>query len=253
MKYIMIDVKNNVRAHFWHFMMGEFLPIVFIIARFKPKVTILYNRHRKWDSIFDKFYKELNTKIIYTNTPNKLPKINYKKWDYRWNKIEQFKCKFAINYLKKLAKKKYGIKNNKKICLYRDSNEKINEFNNKNFGAGKRKFMDLDKLDNYFGELKHINCDGQPILKQISNFMNCNRMILEHGAGMVFCLFLNNHTKIIEIITPEKNSRKNDGAVQGLIRICKLNRYGLRRIIIPNKTSILQAENKLKNLQKNFF
>ena len=79
MKYIIIDVKNNVRGHFWHFIMGEFLPIVFIIARLKPKVTILYNSHRKWDSIFDKFYKELNTKIIYTNTPNKLPKIKYKK------------------------------------------------------------------------------------------------------------------------------------------------------------------------------
>lgn len=251
----MINVKANVRGHFWHFMMGEFLPIVFIIARLKPKVTILYNRHRKWNTTFDKFYKELNTKIIYTNIPSNLPKINYKKWDYRWDKVEQFKCKYAIHYLKKLAKKKYYLKNNKKICLYRASNKKINEFTNENFGAGRRKFMDLDKLKNYFGNLNYINCDGQPILKQITNFTKCNRMILEHGAGMVFCLFLNKHSKIIEIITPEKNGRKgkNDGAVQGLKRISKLNNFNLRRIIIPNKTSILQKEDRLKSLQKNFF
>jgi len=251
----MINVKDNVRGHFWHFMMGEFLPIIFIIARLKPKVTILYNRYRKWNTIFDKFYTELNTKIIYTNTPNNLPKINYKKWDYRWNKIEQFKCKFAINYLKKLAKKKYGIKNNERICLYRENNKKIKEFKNENFGAGRRKFMDLDKLENYFGNLNYVNCDGQPILKQISNFTKCNRMILEHGAGMVFCLFLDKDCKIIEIITPEKNSKIgiNNGAVQGLRRISKLNGFALRRIVIPNKTSILQKEDKLKSLQKNFF
>jgi len=282
MKTITIKVKNHKPAHFWHFMMGEFLPIVSNIARTKPDKVTLFNPKRRWNAVFDKFYKELETKktkIILKNNlgglnkkkPNRQRRIRqllrrrrnikqnkltmgYRKWDWQWNSIEKKKCKIAIKHLKKLSEKKYGShKDGKTLCLYRDKikGNLRKMFNNRNFGAGRRSFRDMDKINKIFQNVKYVNTDNMPILKQISFFTNHNKLILEHGAGMVLSLFMNNKSKVIELIQPWK-AKKRNGAAQGLRRISNLKGYKLKRVIINNHRSILGKKKQLDVLSKKF-
>lgn len=296
MKSLIIRVKKHKPAHFWHFMMGEFLPIVANIAKNKPDKVILFHPRRRWNTVFDKFYKELGTnktKIILKNNHHKAKKkqsrrrrillrkmrrrkrmlqrkrtkktkskqrkttekrMSHKKWDWRWNGNDKKMCKLAIHHLKNLSDKKYGsYKDNKTLCLFRDKikGDLRKMFNNRNFGADRRSFRDMDKISKIFKNVKYINTDNMPILKQISYFTNHNKLILEHGAGMVLSLFMNNGSKVIELIQPWK-ARKRNGAAQGLRRISNLKGYKLKRVIINNHRSILKKRKQLNTLSKKF-
>ena len=123
---MIIKMRRNRPAHFWHFMMGEFLPVVSIIARTKSNKIILYHPRRKWNTFFDKFYEELQTnktKIIFRNGSIKNKKmIRHQRWDYGWNGNGKNLCRFAIRHLKILMTKKYKPEpsGGKILCLYRD-------------------------------------------------------------------------------------------------------------------------------------
>ena len=54
--------------------------------------------------------------------------------------------------------------------LYRDKikGDLGKMFNNRNFGAGRRSFRDMDKIGKIFQNVKYVNTDNMPILKQIS-------------------------------------------------------------------------------------
>lgn len=182
--------------------------------------------------------------------------IRHQRWDYGWNKIGRNLCGYAIKHLKLLMRKKYKpqCSGNKTLCLYRD-NVKGNlkkMFGKKSFGAGKRKYKDMNKIHKIFNDTKYTNTDGMPILKQISYYVGHNKIILEHGAGMVFTLFMNPGSKIIEIIPPKKLKHYRDGAVQGLPRISKSRGYKLQRVVLNNNQSILRKKRHLQLLNKKF-
>lgn len=262
MKIIQIIIKKKICNHFWHFMMGEFLPVLYLIFSLEPNKVIFYNSHRKWNGPFDSFYKEIHQNIIFSNKLIKnVQKFTYNSWDYKIDKDEKKKCLFTIEYLKNLSFDKYGIRNkNKILCLYRDYNKKLDNYflklygNNKYgfTGATRRSYKNIREIDKFIDNILYINTDSLPILEQISHYIFHNKIILEHGAGMVFCLFMQNNTKIIEIIPPSKYKKKN-GAVQGLKRISNLKNFQLRRIILENKKDILQKKDEIILLNKHFF
>ena len=262
MKIIQIIIKKNICTHFWHFMMGEFFPVLYLIFSLEPDKVILYNSKRKWNGPFDIFYKEINENIIFSNKLiQNEKKFKYNSWDYQMNETEKKKCLFVIEYLKNLSFDKYGIQEkNKTLCLYRDNNNKLDNFFLKQYGDNKygltgskrRSYKNIKQLDKFINNVLYVNTDCLPILKQISYFIFHNKIILEHGAGMVFCLFMQNNTKIIEIIPLFKHNKKN-GAAQGLKRICNLKNFKLRRIILENKDDILKKKDDLILLNKHFF
>ena len=262
MKIIQIIIKKKICSHFWHFMMGEFLPVLYLIFSLKPDKVILYNSHRKWNEPFDIFYKEIHQNIIFSNKIiRNVKKIKYNSWDYEMNKKEKNKCLFVIEYLKNLSFDKYGSQDrNKTLCLYRDVNEKLDTYFLKQYGkniygytgAKRRSYKNIKEIHKFIGNILYMNTDELPILEQISYFIFHNKIILEHGAGMVFCLFMKDNTKIIEIIPHLKHNKKN-GAAQGLKRICNLKKFKLRRIILENKDDILKKKDDLILLNKHFF
>ena len=121
-KTIYIYVPFPKCKHFWHFMMGEFMPIVSIIAKTKASNVIIYNEERDWGQAFDKFYKDITTKSLKIKLVNagKLKKhpgiqkiidtstrydiTNYK-WDWRWNTEDIKECNRAVRWLKKRSLK----------------------------------------------------------------------------------------------------------------------------------------------------
>ena len=126
-----INIKLPYCTHFWHFMMGEFFPVVYIMMKCKRPKYFLYNSKRIWGQCFDKFYKELGFNVVFTN---KLPKnryfiANYNAWDTKWNYKDKIKCGEVINFLKQKAFNKYGkmnsSMNNELLIQYRVRNQDL--------------------------------------------------------------------------------------------------------------------------------
>jgi len=250
-----INIKVPYCGHFWHFIMGEFLPVVYIMLRCKRNKYYLYNKNRKWGQCFDKFYKELGFNIEFTNNlPRHYLMANYIAWDYKWSFNEKQKCKIVVNFLKKKAIKLYGNKNNsltnKILIQYRKTDKNLEQYflnNNiadKLYGSSKRTFKDMDKIHTFIENSKYLYHDNLPLLQQIMFYLNENNLILEHGAGMVFILFMNHNSKILEIITPNKKREKN-GAAQGANRLCYFKKAILSRVIIENNTSVLDHKDQI--------
>lgn len=252
---ITILVKDDVCQHFWHFVMGEFLPIIYILQDIKPSKVYLFNSKRDWNSPFDKFYHELNFNIVMTNCkPKESQFYKYNKWDFTWNDTDCEKCLKSVEYLKKLViESDYPICNQDKVLVhYRICNEELKQYYkqtykkiknekgvifSKQYGSEKRKIKNMECISNYLANTKFVNSDNKPMLHQISDYINQDKLILEHGAGMFFVLFMNNNSNIIEIKTSSSNKTKN-GAVDGLKRICSLKKNNLQQLIVKDNSSI---------------
>jgi hypothetical protein len=296
-KTIYIYVPFPKCKHFWHFMMGEFMPIVSIIAKTKASNVIIYNEERDWGDAFDKFYKDITTKSLRIKLVNasKLKKhpgiqkiidlvkhydiTNYK-WDWRWNTEDIKECNRAIRWLKKRSLKymedrantstrgivsnnsnntsNNTIKSTRKkeviIQLRKDTQYLTTYFKkakvgiSNDYGAKRREVANLDKIPNIISKIsdKNINSkststDGLHIYAQVYPYINAKNIILGHGAGMVFTLFMKNKSNVVEIIPPDKVKELN-GAAQGLKRIAKMKSFNLDRIILDNHKSILSID-----------
>lgn len=256
-----LNLHFNECQHFWHHMMGEFLPIIAVILKNKANNIFLYNSQRTWNNLLDNFYRDIeseNLKIILQNKKtDDMEYINIDRWDYNWNESQESECLFAIDWLKKETLK---FKNNKEyksdeyiiIQLRKNLKELTNYYqenyiDTKKYGKELRSVGNLDKLKYVFYNMKfrcdNIWGDGNHLYDQIYPYINKNKLILGHGAGMVFSLFLNDDAKILEIITPDKFTN-NSGDVQGLIRFSKIKNFKLNRIILENHKDIFSINIK---------
>lgn len=279
MNTIQIDVKDSKCAHFWHFCMGEFLPIISMIVAKRATKVILYNKSRIWGKTLDRFYKDIegdDLKIIFSNKKMNNKLFYYHSWDFDWNDRDIEKCFLAINWLKKrtiqyFRSKKIFLKDNKSEVLVqlRKNNKEFSDYyksdtfqdtshlnmvrGSKKYGFDKRGYYDMEILKYYFKNKDVSFCygDGKNIYEQIFPYINKENIILSHGAGMVFVLFMKNGSKVIEIITPQKYNGR-DGSVQGLKRICIAKKNSLKQIVLKNKTSIKNINRKLFSLKSGF-
>ena len=122
----------------------------------------------------------------------------------------------TIEWINKIRrKKKLNIKNNYDIIIQirKDTKSLTNYFKKanictNNYGAKKRAVRDLDKLQDIFTKYNVKSylstTDGLHLFLQIYPYINKKNIILGHGAGMVFTLFMENNSKVIEILPHEK-------------------------------------------------
>mgnify|MGYP006095198911 CR=1 FL=1 len=269
-----IYTPYNKCQHFWHFMMGEFMPIISIISRINPKHVILYNETRKWGEAYDRFYKDIEHNFLKIELVNNLEDKKYldyinnnqlnkfdisnMKWDWKWTEKEEQECINAVRWLTletlrymKNSKNLFKPLNNEVIIQIRKDNLELTKyFRDANIGSikygyNKRSVKDLDKLINVIPKhykTTYISMDGKHIYEQIYEHINKKKIILGHGAGMFFTLFMNNKSSILEII-PLYKIKKMNGAAQGLVRISKLKQSKLNRIILDNHKSIMLIQN----------
>jgi hypothetical protein len=259
---IVIKIKNYKSTHFWHQIMGEFMPVVAIIAKEKPQKVYLVNPKRSWRAPFDKFYLELGVEIIFLNkigNLSKLPTFTYKSWEYGWDQDGYRKCMLAVDYLKGLIESDTPKEENKILVQYRDSNKELEEYFHKNFsgikktyGTNRRFFKDMKNIHTIVPDTEYIYADNEPLLSQIKPYLNRSKLIIEHGAGMFFVLFMEEKSKIMEILTPEKFKTKKT-ADQSLRRICKNRNNVLERVVVPNKGSIMLKKEEIIRKSKIFY
>lgn len=261
--YIIIYVLNSKCQHFWHFMMGEFLPIVYLAITSGVKNIYLYNPVRKWNLAFDRFYKDIekdNLKFYFVNNMNLKRKVDktefiyYKPWDKYWinSDLSVSKCQAVIKWLK-INTINYCKTNEIKlekmdvIIQLRKTNSNLSNYfkhikiGTLKYGACKRNYKDMNILKDYYSELnlsiKECYSDNMHLYKQIYEYLYHDKLVLAHGAGMFFILFMNNNSKIIEIM-PGELAIQNKPAVQSIIRLCKLKNSNFKRVILENNESI---------------
>ena len=63
-----------------------------------------------------------------------------------------------------------------------------------------------------------LSTDGMHLFEQLLPYSRCDRLLLGHGAGMIWGLFLKPQSTIVEVIAPEKIT-KDGTAIHGLHRI----------------------------------
>lgn len=184
MKTILIKIHNDVCKHFWHFTMGELMPVISIICKTQATHVILLNPNRKWGQAFDQFYIDVmvNGSVTFefknqTSPSNTIEMydISNKKWDWDWNQDGKKEFLEAIEWLKKETIEYYKThtksiqfkKKKKHHCLIqirKDNPELTNYFNEfpnsvlhlpidgktkqniKTYGAARRNVRDMESL-----------------------------------------------------------------------------------------------------------
>lgn len=250
---------SKTQDTFYHFMMGEFLPILYIILSNNIKEVYLYNPNRVWNKALDRFYKDIENetlKINFTNTLDDNPNIYIiQKWDTIIENDQINKIVLVIDYLKNRVKEYYNNNINhdySTIIQLRKCNNNLRIYyrrflGRKLYGRRLRYYKDMDLIPNillkYNIKSKLCYNDGEHLFKQIQPYINIDRLILCHGAGMVFILFMKNNSKITEIIPPDKFKCPHP-STHGILQLKKIKNLEINRIILPNKSSIKQIDEK---------
>jgi hypothetical protein len=267
MSYLLVKIVNDKSHHFWHFMMGEFIPLCYLFST-KPKDTkwILFHPTRNWGGgIFDSFYKELSTngvniKLVNKQTEKFVSHVGFhEEWDFTWGDGGMERCKQGVQFIKKLSTDGIAVDitatpSRGWLCQYRGLNKKIKEYfmnanvGSRTYGTDKRQFFDVMDIHLHVSEdIYYRYSDDKSLFEQIREYTQGHvNIILEHGAGMVMILFMTwGEGSVLELITPRKFKSIN-GAEQGCVRICQLVDKKLHRVVIENKQSVLPKINEIK-------
>lgn len=269
------------RTHFWHFFITDFLYVIYLILEYKPTNILILNidpieinpllyffNNIKDDLLpckltLEKYDEKKHSQLDITPTI----KLDTKGSDWKNKKNNKILNK-SIKWLKKKTIKHYNgivekdydtiiqLRGNNLAEKYKCSsvictkNPHKKKTNATNYGSDRRKIDDLDKLPQYLKDNFNINAisisnDGAHIYTQIYPYLFCKRMILCHGAGMVFRLFLEKKSKVLEIIPihqPNKIYDENSDKIRDFMSE-KLNKI----IIKENKIGF--SKNSVFNLE----
>lgn len=267
-KVLYITPHHDVSNHFWHFMMGEFLPIMYVILKHKYKIVYLLKSKEDIPFPLNAFYYEVckDAKVELHITDEELPDVQYiapLNWDWK-NRKEEYKLLWISRYLKKWASS--TTCNTKiKTCVVQDrcNTRILDNFykqyeshtnpigaKRKIYGATRRHITNLKEVADKIQQEKQSLCvnyyqtDISSLRDQIQKYMCANDLILGHGAGMVHILWMQPKSRVIEII-PKSKYEIQDGAVQGARRLCKLLKFKLKRIVVENVHSKVNTQEVL--------
>jgi hypothetical protein len=281
--YIYINIHNIGCKHFWHFIMGEFLQVISIICETNAtNITLNFTNRIINSSIFDRFYMDIcanrtiNIKLINSNEMIQTKyNIEGRKWDWEININDYLKIINSIEWLKKetIKYKAVSLSNEYRTkthphCLIqlRKDNKELTEFhkkctikniieNPKEYGSQRRNVTGLEYLQNrIFDDIQItseiVTNDLGHIYDQIYPYINKSNIILVHGAGMFFTLFMNDKSNVVELITRNKMWEK--GSAQGLKMIGKIKSFNIEHIFIENKQDIFNNKVIVKNDQGSY-
>ena len=127
----------------------------------------------------------------------------------------------------------------------------------KTYGTQRRKVLNMEdvvKSLSAFYARRNQNVQvirsnaNMPLMEQISMYLNTNVYILEHGAAMMFALFIRPKSTIIEIIPHKKYSNTSQKAVQSLVWISRLMGHTLHRVVVKDKFTNVNVRKVLHKL-----
>ena len=265
-QYIVVHIPHANCRHFWHHMMGEFMPVMSYIVKMKPRHVVLFNRDRPWNQPFDQFYRDVSNSHLqfhFVNHNNKQAfhdplhyaphyDITNMNWDYEMTPHDKHSFVSTIEWLKldalRHANKPKTNPYKHILVQVRENTQQLTEYFtktkvgvNNSYGSARRNVKDFNKMGDLFTRngftSQVIAMDGKHLYDQIFPYIDQTSLWLIHGAGMFFSLFMQDKSTIVEIISAKKVNEFN-GAARGMKRIAKIKSFTLERIILNNNESI---------------
>ena len=271
MKALYIKAPPNVSQHFWHFMMGEFLPVLYVVFKHNYTNVHLVKDKPKTRFPLNSFYQEVcvsqGVTFTISSTPKKgTPYITPLNWDWCSHK-EQHKLLWITRYLKQWAMQQTASVQNprpRRLCIVQDRQNttvldkyyKDNETlpMRKSYGSTRRQITNLNnvaqRLQLHYGNtmtVQLLKSDTYTLQQQIMQYVHANVLVLGHGAGMVHLLWMKPRTCVVEIIPRQKEADQN-GAVQGCRRLCRILQFRLQRIIVREVKDVVRVKDVIQCL-----
>ena len=224
--------------HFWHHMMAEFFPVIACLVDLPslPDRLFIFHPRRKWGACaLDAFYSQYGAgagiEIVLTNTaPANVPRIRQKR---RWDRLKGVMhshslLRGAIALVKDAAKSLAKACTHDVVVQIRGDNPALKEYyettmsgpcgqrgearrGTQMYGRSRRSVLGMELVVptlNKFGyRAMEYTGDSSGLLEQAATYMSASGLILEHGAGMVWMLFLPPRSPVLEISPPAM--RKN--------------------------------------------
>ena len=279
--------------HFWHFMLGEFIPLVMLVVKYQavtPLQITMYKMQVKYPQ--NVFYQELAAAVPHLRiqihgdieridhnytTLKPLDNVTYEEL-VRSGDTEQIRS--AVAYIQELVARQNRNRNRNRsrattsasvdrrenvvpghvVVHIRtdDSNAELNRYYKTHYadkwgqvasftqthGATRRRVTNIHDVVNavhqFYRHKKQVEVvksdSAEPLFGQIAKYVNCEVLVMEHGASMFFVMFLRPGSTIVEII-PRKKSTNPNKAVQALTWLAKLGGHTLRRVIVEDRVA----------------
>lgn len=269
-------------THFWHFMMGEFLPIVAAYCACRPRPRVVHVYKTDVASPFNAFYEELHevsdrrfvvsaTRHAPVGTYHRLP-ANRNGWDWRHRPRDVAPLLKAVRFLRTWAlgaprapsaapSRRRTSSSPPTVCVQLRTNTKaLTQYyadldtklvRRKQYGAERRCVTNLPAVVDALRAagkvgVRAVTDDGLTLREQIRQYANAQVLVLGHGAGMVHALWMRAPVTIVELINQQKVGVM-DGAVQGCRRLVKLlstkrHPAKLRRIVVEDTHADVDVE-----------
>ena len=269
MKKLYIKAPSNVSQHFWHFMMGECLPVLYVVLKHSYTNVHLVKEEHTTTFPLNSFYHEVcashGIQILISSTPQKGTKyITPLNWDWH-NNGEEHKLLWIARHLKRWATKgapaKKKTSSHVRLCVVQDrqNTSVLDKYyrdtetlpKRKIYGSERRQITNLknvaQRLQQHYGNAMEVQLLGSETLtlqQQINQYVNANLLVLGHGAGMLHLLWMRPRTCVVEIM-PRTKQKNNDGAVQGCKRLCRMLGFLLRRIIVRDVKDTVRVDDVL--------
>jgi len=208
--------------------MGEFLPLVHAALTLRARVVIVYHPSRAWGECpLDGFYKDVSTPALKFKTANS-PRKNLKvlelreRWDGSSKRARSAstreKLLLAVEYLRGLSLSVCPKTRLDFLIQMRGSDKRLAEYYRtgpgcKSYGSARRHIPGLEKYVFWAHDHGKVaasaESDGKDFFSQVSPYLQAKSLILCHGAGMVWSLFLPPGGRVLELV-PEKKKHNKD-------------------------------------------
>lgn len=224
-------VHSENTMHFWHHMMAEFFPVLAKIPNVLPSKLYVFHPRRQWGACpLDRFYldmgKGLGIQVLLVNErPVDVPVVQqHRRWDrLKGNMHSHDELRYAIGLVKRAARKYTDGMKHDVVVQNRGDSKDLERYYSKSmagpcgkrgqatrgtpmYGRRRRFVQGFDLITptlNRFGyNAVDYKGDTDSLLLQAAMYMSARGMVLEHGAGMVWMLFLPENSPVLEISPP---------------------------------------------------
>lgn len=254
-------------SHFWHFMMGEFLPVVECIATHRPTTVHLYKADTA--TPFNTFYAELADRVRIVVTDVRDPAATYlvpPSWDWNHERAHGPRILRAAAWLRQWAGRSSPRPVRTQVLVQQRINvPAVDAYHRthdtlpkrQTYGAVRRCVTNLDAVaealraasDAKHTEVRMVTDDDKTLREQIRQYADANVLVLGHGAGMVHQLWMPPRTTVVEII-PREKYRFKDKAVQGCVRLAKLRGCACVRIVCDKAITSVDPMEVVRRVKK---
>ena len=255
----------TLSPNFFHWMLGEFLPVMAVVAAHRPSRIVLHCSGRALGCDRNRnplyaFYDEVAARVgglaieidpAANSTAARLPL-----WDYACNGADRFALRAAARFVRRLAATSaegakapqaeaggerrvvFQLRPNdiedegtrEKLSSYYDAayDHFFLEAHAKRGASGLAAFA-AEFAAEAVGSVVSV-VDHGPLFDQIAPYLGgVDTMVMGHGAGMLHACWLRPGARVIEIVDSKKAAETN-GAARGMARICEL--FGLVHVVL---------------------